>query len=262
MDARIAGIIVFILLFAISILFMKKENPKISKLLFILSAIVGIVNFFSFILFPQPDYEKLKEDIIREIDESLQEFSIDLRCTEFKKPIIKDGAIYIDKCVIMFTELNLPSYGYVIDLKFRSNWKNSDSKHTIVFVSGDDSEIHLYEYMGSIYFVTKSEGKISGVYSPIKELNWIDESFGTGWNEIKVLWNSEEGKIWLEVNGNRIIGEMKSNLNFEKSKLYLGSCPYENSYAEGYFDRMTVYKAADPVDVSGFSTGVVTVGIE
>lgn len=252
MDARIVGAVAFILSFVILILLRKYEyvNTPV-EFIALLSAILGIISYIiSHIIFPTPNYEKLKEDIIQEINESLRKFNMNIKCTEFKKPIVKDGAVYIDKCVIMYTELNLSSYGYVIDLKFRSNWKNSDNKHTIVFMTGNGSELYLYEYKGFIYFVTKSEGKISGLYSPIKELNWVDESFGTGWNEIKVLWNSKEGKIWLEVNGIKIIRKIDSNLNFKKSKLYLGSYPYENSYAEGYFDRIMIYKAADPADFS------------
>lgn len=251
MDTRLIAIATFVVTFGILIVLKRLnyiESWGTISILSILAAVLGIAAyFFTFVLFPQ-DYDQLKKEIFEEINESLRNYEIYFKCKDFKKPIVKDGAVRIDKCVVMATKLNLPYYGYIVDLKFRSDWRGSEVMHTILFIQGNDATIHLFENRGEVFYIVKSKNNISGVYIQLKSVNWFDDSYSDDWNNIRIMWDIGKDEIWLEINSVKVSGKLNFDFNLNDSILYLGSNPIENTYAEGYFDRIMVYKSADPVD--------------
>ncbi len=74
-----------------------------------------------------------------------------------------------------------------------------------------------------------------------------------------MLWDSEKQTMWMEVNGKRFTGELRSTVNLTSSRLYLGSHPHRGYYAEGYFDRIAVYKATDPAKLLEVRNGKIRV---
>ncbi|KUJ92461.1 MAG: hypothetical protein XD40_2340 [Archaeoglobus fulgidus] len=251
MDTRLIAIATFVVTFGILIVLKRLnyiESWDTFSILSILAAVLTIAAyFFTLVLFPQ-DYDQLKKEILDEINESLKNYEIYFKCKDFKKPIVKDGAVRIDKCVVMATKLNLTDHGYIVDLKFRSNWMDSKGTHAILFIDGDDAQTNLFEREGEIFYIIKSKNKISGVYIQLKSVKWFDEAFSDNWNNIKIMWDTSKDEIWLEINGIRVSKKLNFDFNLNDSVIYLGSNPLEDTYAEGYFDRIMVYKSADTAD--------------
>lgn len=251
-DLRVLSILIFSILFITSIVLIYKTNPsqKLLNWFAIFSFILAIISYFlSYVVYPpEKDYDTLKREIIKDIKKEFEEFEIDIRCDEFKNPILKDGAVYIDKCVFMYKTIELPHSGYIVDLKFRSNWKTSKKEHSIVSIIFSDGYLSLFEEQGVLNYIICIKNKIYGVRLQLDEVDWKDDSFSKDWNDIKIAWNKSRNKIWLSVNDVRVENVAYLNINTQTAKLLLGTSVDHKSFAEGWFDRIMIYKDADPAN--------------
>jgi hypothetical protein len=187
------------------------------------------------------DIYALNESIIEHINSKFPDYEFIPRCENFKKPIIKDGAVFIDKCSYLHRNYSFNEEGYAVDIRFRSSWFDSDDRVHYLFDIGNSEEenrISLYEennYLkGRIFLEDNKEYLIK---LNLKNINWKDDKLSDDWNNIEMAWDKNSGHILLEVNNMKVEDTIQElSFNLSNSQLFFGTDLNREAFAEGYYD--------------------------
>ncbi|MAF37112.1 hypothetical protein CL622_08425 [archaeon] len=164
-----------------------------------------------------------------------------------------EGALFLGKCFDgILVDLVLDNAGYETILEFRSDWDmRNDLQHVILDVIGDDLEknrITLYREDDYIKLrVISQDNKEFVIRELLSELEWKDQHFSGLWNQVRVHWVGNTGRIGLWVNGHEVSSSVK-NIDFDLrgTKIVFGSDFEREDFANGYLNYFGIQKFAEP----------------
>lgn len=197
------------------------------------------------------DIYALNESITEHINSKFPYYEFIPLCSNFEQPIIKDGAVFIDKCSYLHRNYSFDEEGYAVGIRFRSSWFNSDNRVHYLFDIGNSNEenrISLYEensYLKGRMFLEDNKEYL--IKLNLKDVNWRDDKLSGDWNKIEMAWDKNSGHILLEVNNIKIEDTIQElSFNLSNSQLFLGTDLNREAFAEGYYDYIYVRRYTFP----------------
>lgn len=233
---------------------LKKKRPVVGVILtlfFICGTFISIYGVFFVHPATKEDIYSLNESITEHIDSKFSGYKFVPLCTEFKRPIIKDGAVFIDKCSYLYKDYSFDTDGYAIGIKFRSSWFNAENKvHYLLDIGRyiEKNRVSLYEENNYLKLkICTDDDRDYSIKLNLKDMNWNDEKLSDEWNIVEVAWDKNSGHILLNINDkstSEIIPELK--LNMSDSQMFFGTDLNREYFAEGYYDYIYVRKYTFP----------------
>lgn len=229
------------------------RNKKILSILsfiFIIAIPTAWV-YIDHIIYPPASKEDI-EEMKKLIEKKFPGSDIKINCEKFRTPVHENGAVFIDKCILMSLPLtyNKNSIGLVVH--FRSDWqKSKDDLHYIFSIYDKSNEISAFEENNTIKMKVSSDGIEHILTLPLKEVNWKDGSYSNEWNKIGIIYNGKDKQILLDVNDVRKFTYIDADIYLSNITFFLGASYDSKYFAEGWFDD---YRIFDPTISNGSFT--------
>ena len=230
------------------------RNKKPIGIVALISLIAALLAIYQFFLAPtatKEDIHSLNESIIKYIEQKFSGYEFVPLCEEFKRPVINNGAVFIDKCSFLCRDFAFNENGYSIRIKFKSSWFNSNDKIHYLLDVGESLEtnrISLYEENNYLKFrIYSNNNKEYILKMDLKNVDWKDEMLSDEWNVIEIGYDEKSGHIFLNTNSEMIgtdIPDLK--LDVSDSQIFIGADLNKELFAEGYYDYIYVRKYSFP----------------
>jgi hypothetical protein len=218
---------------------------SVIALIGLVAAILTIYQFWFVHPATKEDIYALNKSITEQINSKFPDYEFIPLCSKFNKPIIKDGAVFIDKCSYLYRDYSFDDEGYAIGIGFRSSWFNSDNRvHCLLDIGNSKEENRIFLYEENSYLkgrIFLGDNKEYLIKLNLKDINWKDDKLSGDWNNIEIAWDKKSGHILLEVNNIKIEDTILNlSFNLSNSQMFLGTDLNREAFAEGYYDYIYV----------------------